>query len=283
MGKGRAEYLTVLAKSRYNTETTPKVSSNENSSQCGSFHYAKAFGDEVDKPHGTNSVYWLASVTNFITTIAVMQCVEKGQLDLDGDIAKVLPESKDPQILTGFNEKNEAIFKPSTKPVTLRQVMLLVEETPTLANRSIVEKFPRQFLVFGPGERWVYSLGLDWAGLVDATFHPELREDLQARKARNWERDSQSLKEQLKPVYAENTLDNFGGGGSFATVEDLLKIYQSVLIAKLLRPETAKEMFQPHLENIRGLDKPEEYSSSTRNAIWNTVPDDVPLNFRIGV
>ncbi|KAF7925784.1 hypothetical protein BELL_0315g00150 [Botrytis elliptica] len=231
-----------------------------------------------------------------------MQCVEKGQLDLDGDIAKVLPESKDPQILTGFNEKNEAIFKPSTKPVTLRQAPVdslqrhclcvhgsasdslpRVEETPTLANRSIVEKFPRQFLVFGPGERWVYSLGLDWAGLVDATFHPELREDLQAQKARNWERDSQSLKEQPKPVYAENTLDDFGGGGSFATVEDLLKIYQSVLIAKLLRPETTKEMFQPHQENIGGLDKPEEYSSSTRNAIWNLVPDDVPLNFRIGV
>lgn len=91
----------------------------------GSFHYAKAFGDEVDIPDGTNSVYWLASATKFITTIAVMQCVEKGHLDLNDDIAKVLPEFKDPQILKGFDEKNEAIFKPSTKPVTLRQVMLL--------------------------------------------------------------------------------------------------------------------------------------------------------------
>ncbi|KAM0155848.1 hypothetical protein ACHAQE_006613 [Botrytis cinerea] len=295
----------------------------------GSFHYTQAFGDEVGKPDGIDSVYWLASATKLITTIAVMQCVEKGQLDLNDDIAKVIPEFKNPQILKGFDEKNEAIFKPSTKPVTLRQVMLLnllthssgiayvfmdplltryqeLQKTPTFANRSIAEKFPHQFLVFEPGERWMYSPGLDWAGLAvervtsmklgeymkryifdvvsakDATFHPELREDLQARKARNWEREGQTLKEQLKPVYAENTLDDFGGGGLFATVNDLLKIYQGILTEKLLRPETIKEMFQPHLENIGGLDKPEEYSLSTRNAIWNTVPNDVPVNFGIG-
>ena len=122
----------------------------------------------------------------------------------------------------------------------------------------------------------------DVVSAKDATFHPELREDLQARKARNWEREGQTLKEQMKPVYAENTLDDFGGGGLFATVNDLLKIYQGILTEKLLRPETIKEMFQPHLENIGGLDKPEEYSLSTRNAIWNTVPNDVPVNFGIG-
>lgn len=86
----------------------------------GSFHYAKTFGDQVDNPAGTNSVHWLASATKFITTIAVMQCVEKGQLNLNDDIAKVLPEWKDPQILTGFDEKDKAIFKAATKTITLR-------------------------------------------------------------------------------------------------------------------------------------------------------------------
>ncbi|KAF7914634.1 uncharacterized protein EAF01_001040 [Botrytis porri] len=246
----------------------------------GSFHYAKAIGDEVERPDDTNSVYRLASATKFITTIAAMQCAEKGQLDLNSDIAKVLPDFKDPQILTGFDEKNEAIFKPSAKPFTLR----VAENTPSFADRTSAEKFPHQFLMFEPGERWVYSPGLDWAGLAvervtsmklgeymqryifdvvsvkDTNFHPEMREDLQA----------------------QNTLDDFGGGGLFATVNDLLKIHQGVLTAKLLRPETTKEIFQPHLENIAGLDKPEEYSSSSRNAFWNTVPDDVPVNFGIG-
>lgn len=91
----------------------------------GSFHYAKSFGEQIDNTAGTDDMHWLASATKFITTIAVMQCVERGQLNLNDDIAKVLPEFKDPQILTGFNEKDEAIFKPATKTVTLRQVILL--------------------------------------------------------------------------------------------------------------------------------------------------------------
>ncbi|TGO22075.1 hypothetical protein BPAE_0183g00080 [Botrytis paeoniae] len=159
-----------------------------------------------------------------------------------------------------------------------------LKKTPTFANRSIAEKFPHQFLVFEPGERWVYSPGLDWAGLaVERVTSMKLGEYMQRYIFDVVsERESQSLKEQTKPVYAENAWDDFGGGGLFATVNDLLKIYQSILTVKLLRPETTSEMFQPHLENIGSLDKPEEYSLSSRNAIWNTVPDDVPVNFGVG-
>ncbi|KAL5317059.1 hypothetical protein ACEPPN_016113 [Leptodophora sp. 'Broadleaf-Isolate-01'] len=259
-------------------------------SSDGSFHYAKSFGEQIDNTAGTDDMHWLASATKFITTIAVMQCVERGQLNLNDDIAKVLPEFKDPQILTGFNEKDEAIFKPATKTVTLRQA----------------EKFPHQFLVFEPGERWMYSPGIDWAGVVveritsmklgeymqryifdvvsvkDVTFHPELREDLRARKARTWARGSQGLEMQASSLWPDTTVADFGGGGLFATVNDLLRIYQGVLTGKLLRPETVKEMFQPHLENVTGLDKPDEYSTVYRNSIWNTIPVDVPVSFGIG-
>lgn len=51
-----------------------------------------------------------------------MQCVEKGLLDLDADIASVLPELKDPQILTGFDGEDVPIFRPAKKAVTLRFV-----------------------------------------------------------------------------------------------------------------------------------------------------------------
>ncbi|KAH6704252.1 beta-lactamase/transpeptidase-like protein [Leptodontidium sp. MPI-SDFR-AT-0119] len=290
----------------------------------GSFHYAKTFGEELENPAGVNALYWLASSTKFVTTIAVMQCVERGQLDLNDDIAKVLPEWKDPEILTGFDEKDEPIFKPATKPITLRNMlthssgMAYIFMDPLLTryqelhpkqiinDQTIPEKFPHQFLVFEPGERWMYSPAIDWAGVAvervtsmklgeymqryifdvvsvkDITFHPELRKDLQARKAKNWERVSQSVQEQTKPPYAEFPVADFGGGGLYATVNDLLKIYQGVLTGKLLRLETAKEMFRPRLENIKGLDKPDEYSLSSRNAIWNTVPDEVPVSFGIG-
>jgi len=65
-------------------------------------------------------------------------------------------------------------------------------------------------------------------------------------------------------------------------VDDLLKIYQGVLTGELLRPESVKEMFQPQLETLKGLDDPAEYLLPSRNAIWNTVPDDVPVSFGIG-
>lgn len=55
-----------------------------------------------------------------------MQCVEKGLLDLDADISAILPEWKDPKILTGFNEKNEPQFRPAKRPLTLRYVALQI-------------------------------------------------------------------------------------------------------------------------------------------------------------
>jgi CubicO group peptidase (beta-lactamase class C family) len=73
-----------------------------------------------------DDVHWIASTTKFITSIAVMQCVERGLLDLDADISSILPEWKDPQILTGFDEKNEPQFRPAKRPLTLRYVTLIV-------------------------------------------------------------------------------------------------------------------------------------------------------------
>jgi CubicO group peptidase (beta-lactamase class C family) len=55
-----------------------------------------------------------------------MQCVERRQLDLNGDIAEVLPEWKNAKILAGFDERSEAIFRPATKTITLRQVIVYI-------------------------------------------------------------------------------------------------------------------------------------------------------------
>lgn len=73
-----------------------------------------------------DDVHWIASVTKFITSIAVMQCVERGLLDLDADISSILPEWKDPRILIGFDEKNEPQFRPAKRTLTLRYVTVIV-------------------------------------------------------------------------------------------------------------------------------------------------------------
>lgn len=68
------------------------------------------------------STMWMASCTKVLTTIAVMQCVEKGLLALDDDVTSVLPEVKDLPILLGFDEEKggKPILRKREKVMTLR-------------------------------------------------------------------------------------------------------------------------------------------------------------------
>ncbi|GKZ93432.1 hypothetical protein AnigIFM59636_006504 [Aspergillus niger] len=286
----------------------------------GSLHYAKAFGEESIESTDTDAVHWVASCTKLVTTIAVMQCVERGLLDLDGDVANVLREWASPQILTGFDENDNPIFRAATKPITLRRMLthssgmgyffmdpLMTRYHELQGSPPVVQTLHQyQFLLFEPGERWMYSPGIDWAGVAvervtsmklgdylqrhvfdvvsvkDATFHLEQRKDLRARKVKAWTRTDQRLEEEKNPIFLDPIAEDVGGGGLYTTVSEMLKICQGILTAQLLRPETLKEMFQPHLESVEGLEKPEDYSLPSRNAIWNAIPCDTPVDFGIG-
>ena len=111
-----------------------------------------------------------------------MQCVEKGLLELDAPIATILPEWKDPDILTGFDSDGKPTMHKASTPITLR--MLLSHSSgmsyafmdPVLAEycvatgrdpataREGVEKDYFLPLVYEPGAGWAYSCGIDWAG-----------------------------------------------------------------------------------------------------------------------
>ncbi|KAK7513044.1 beta-lactamase/transpeptidase-like protein [Phyllosticta citriasiana] len=67
----------------------------------------------------TTAVHWVASCSKLVTTIAALQCVEKGLLTLDGDIGDVLAEWKNPKILVGFEEDGEPILKPAQNHISL--------------------------------------------------------------------------------------------------------------------------------------------------------------------
>jgi CubicO group peptidase (beta-lactamase class C family) len=58
-----------------------------------------------------------------VTTIAALQNVENGLLQLDTDVGEVVPELKSPMILKGFKEDgNEPILEPAKSYITLRFV-----------------------------------------------------------------------------------------------------------------------------------------------------------------
>jgi CubicO group peptidase (beta-lactamase class C family) len=67
-----------------------------------------------------DTVFWLASFTKFITAIAIMQCVEKGLLNLEAPVGNILPEYLEPKILRGYTAEDKPILEKSQHTLTLR-------------------------------------------------------------------------------------------------------------------------------------------------------------------
>ena len=127
-----------------------------------------------------DTVFWLASMTKPIVSVAAMQLVEAGKLALDEPIARVLPALATPQVLEGFDDSGRPRLRPATRPITLRH---LLTHTSGFAydfgNADILRyiqdnDLPRGAsgqlaalalpLVFDPGERWEYGISTDWLG-----------------------------------------------------------------------------------------------------------------------
>ena len=89
--------------------------------------WTKSFGavsiEEGAADMKDDTLVWIASCTKLMTTVAAMQCVEKGLFTLDEDISRILPEWKSPDILTGFEKTGEPTLRKATKIITVRQLM----------------------------------------------------------------------------------------------------------------------------------------------------------------
>ena len=55
-----------------------------------------------------------------MTSIAALQCVERGLITLDEDVSPILTELKDIKILLGFEENGTPILKLASNKITLR-------------------------------------------------------------------------------------------------------------------------------------------------------------------
>ncbi|KAI1764120.1 beta-lactamase family protein [Hypoxylon sp. FL1150] len=130
-------------------------------------------------PLTLDSVLWMASCTKMVAGVACMQLVERGDLALD-DVAQVeelCPELKEIKVL-----KEDGTFEEKKRGITLRMLLThtagfgytFLEET--LRDWSMpagIDEFSGDVrdiykipLRFQPGERWMYGIGLDWAGIM---------------------------------------------------------------------------------------------------------------------
>jgi CubicO group peptidase (beta-lactamase class C family) len=127
-----------------------------------------------------DSVVWIASMTKAVTGACAMQLVEQDRLSLDGPIASVLPELGRVQVLEGFAADGTPRLRPARRPITLRHLLThtsgfvydiwnadmgrYLDTTGTPGIISCANAALSIPLVFDPGERWDYGIGIDWAG-----------------------------------------------------------------------------------------------------------------------
>jgi CubicO group peptidase (beta-lactamase class C family) len=98
----------------------------------GSFQYAQNFGyrsPQEKEPLQLDDMMAVFSCTKLVTTIAALQLVERGLLELDADIGSVLPEVADLKILVKMENNGETVtpvWKDKVGKITLRYVLLLL-------------------------------------------------------------------------------------------------------------------------------------------------------------
>lgn len=145
--------------------------------------YQGAFGRralDAPEPMTADTVFWIASMTKAVTSVAAMQLVEEDRLELDAPLGPLLPELAAPEVPDGFDASGAPRLRPARRPITLRLLLThtagfsygmwnadmarYMEATGLPAPRSGKLASLRAPLVFDPGGRWEYGIATDWVG-----------------------------------------------------------------------------------------------------------------------
>ena len=79
--------------------------------------YEAGFGERVlgqGAAMTPDTVCWIASMTKAITSVAAVQCVERGKLDLDAPASSVVPAIAEAQVLDRVRHRRQA--RPFVRP-----------------------------------------------------------------------------------------------------------------------------------------------------------------------
>lgn len=147
--------------------------------------YEGAFGLRgLGKPEAMTSdtVFWIASMTKAVTTVAVMQLVEQGRIDLDAPASRYLGALGETRMLEGFDDAGQPKLRPPKTPVTTRHLLThtsgfgydfassairqFMKATGTPSSASGKNASLTIPLLADPGERFNYGISTDWAGKV---------------------------------------------------------------------------------------------------------------------
>jgi methyl acetate hydrolase len=256
--------------------------------------YEGAFGRRAigrPEPMAPDSVFRMASMTKAITATAAMQLVESGRIGLDQPIGDLLPFTRTVQVLEGFDDAGEPRLRPPVRPVTVRHLLThtsgygydifnadlgrYIEKTGLPSIVTCRHDSLKQPLLFDPGTRWEYGIGIDLAGRIVETVSGQ---DLEAYfrqhilgplgMADTGFRPTDAMRARLvgahvrgaggtpEPIEIEAPRDPeflMGGGGLYSTAADYMAFCRMLLGGgaldgrRVLKPETVKLMGENHI------------------------------------
>lgn len=232
--------------------------------------YAGAFGRRdvsKDAVMTADTVFWIASMTKAVTSVAAMQLVERGRLTLDDPLGALLPELAAPQVLEGFDADGAPRLRPAKRPVTLRHLLTHTAGFSYDMWNAAIGRYMQQEgipgiitcrndalrtpLVADPGERWEYGISIDWVGKaveaasgqkLDAYLRDHVLDPLgmrdtgfvltQSQRARLAAMHQRQPDGSLEPISFEVPQQPeffMGGGGLYGTGPDYLSFLRMLL------------------------------------------------------
>jgi methyl acetate hydrolase len=259
--------------------------------------YEGAFGKRTlghDAAMTLDTTVWIASMTKAITGAAAMQLVEQGKLQLDTPASDVVSDLAKTQVLTGFDASDKPQLRAPKRPITLRHLQThtagfsydmwnadiakyeKVTGTPTIVTcKNAALTSP---LVFDPGDRWEYGIGIDWIGkMVEAVSGQKLGQYLQqhlfaplgmndtsfkvspaqkARLAGMHQRQPDGSLVVIPFGMPQEPEFEMGGGGLCGTAHDYIRFTRMILNGgtldgiRVLQPETVQMMSQNQMGDI---------------------------------
>ena len=141
---------------------------------------------EAGKAMRPDAMFRICSMTKPITSVAVMMLYEEGRFQLDEPVSKYLPEFKNPKVLVK-PASGPPYSIPATREITIRDLLRHTSGLTYHWNEALgkmyndanvasgllqyegtigdsVKRMAALPLLFNPGERWEYSLGVDVLG-----------------------------------------------------------------------------------------------------------------------
>lgn len=154
----------------------------------GGLLYEGAFGLRrlgAEAPMTVDTVAWVASMTKAVTTVALLQLVEEGRVDLDAPAGRYCPEIGKAEVLVEFDAEGRPVTRPPKTAVTVRHLLTHTSGYSYDFASSAIRKYMkatglppttsgllaalRAPLLADPGEAFVYGISTDWLGRIVET------------------------------------------------------------------------------------------------------------------